>query len=76
MFFIDINYDISFQEPLLFSGTVEDNIAYGWRPESGTLEFRDIVDAATQANALEFIQSFPEGFATVVGEKGRSLSGK
>lgn len=63
------------QEPILFSGSIEDNIAYGWRPENGTLEVKDIVEAARQANALEFIETFPDGFSTLVGEKGRSLSG-
>ena len=65
-----------FQEPVLFSGSIEENIAYGWRSENGPLEFQHVLDAATQANALEFIHSFPQGFSTVVGEKGQSLSGK
>ena len=60
---------------MLFSGTIEENISYGWRPENGVLTFQDILAAATQANALGFIQSFPDGFSTVVGEKGQSLSG-
>ena len=60
----------------MFSGSIEDNIAYGWRPENGTLKFEDILNAARQANALEFIESFPQRFNTVVGQKGQSLSGK
>ena len=36
----------------------------------------DIIEAAKQANALNFIQSFPQGFDTVVGERGQMLSGK
>ena len=63
------------QEPILFSGSIEDNIAYGWRPENGILKFEDVFNAARQANALEFIESFPQGFSTLVGEKGKSLSG-
>jgi ABC-type multidrug transport system fused ATPase/permease subunit len=61
---------------MLFSGNIEDNIAYGWRPENGSLKFQDVLNAARQANALEFIESFPQGFSTVVGEKGQSLSGR
>ena len=60
----------------MFSGSIEDNIAYGWQPENGTLKFEDVLNAARQANALEFIESFPQGFSTVVGEKGQSLSGR
>ena len=65
-----------YQEPILFSGSIQENIAYGWRPENGLLKFEDILNAARQANALEFIESFPQGFSTVVGQKGQSLSGK
>lgn len=64
------------QEPVLFSGNIAENIAYGWRPENGALKFEDILNAARQANALEFIESFPQGFDTVVGQKGQSLSGR
>jgi ATP-binding cassette subfamily B (MDR/TAP) protein 10 len=64
------------QEPILFSGSIEDNIGYGWRQENGALKFEDVLNAARQANALEFIESFPEGFSTLVGEKGQSLSGR
>ena len=60
----------------MFSGSIEDNIAYGWRPENGILKFEDVFNAARQANALEFIESFPQGFSTLVGEKGKSLSGR
>ncbi|KAI9203285.1 P-loop containing nucleoside triphosphate hydrolase protein [Polychytrium aggregatum] len=59
------------QEPVLFAATIRDNIAYG-RP-SASLE--DIQSAAEQANAREFIESFPDGFDTFVGEKGYALSG-
>jgi ATP-binding cassette subfamily B protein len=59
------------QEVLLFGGTIEENIAYG-KP-GATLE--EIRDAARKANALSFIESFPEGFRTVVGERGVKLSG-
>ncbi|MCS6818502.1 MAG: ATP-binding cassette domain-containing protein, partial [Chitinophagales bacterium] len=59
------------QEIMLFGGTIYDNIAYG-RPESSESEVKE---AARKANALEFIESFPDGFNTVVGERGMKLSG-
>lgn len=59
------------QEIILFGGTIRENIAYG-KPEA-TLE--EIKLAAEKANALEFINTFPEGFDTVVGERGIKLSG-
>lgn len=59
------------QEVLLFGGTIAENIAYG-RP--GARE-EEIADAASKANALDFIQQFPEGFRTRVGERGVQLSG-
>lgn len=59
------------QEVILFGGTIEENIAYG---KSGA-SLEEIKDAARKANALEFIESFPEGFKTRVGERGVKLSG-
>lgn len=59
------------QEVLLFGGTIKENIAYG-NPEASEQE---IIDAARQANAWAFIQQFPEGLDTVVGERGVKLSG-
>lgn len=59
------------QEVILFAGTIYDNIAYG-KPESSEDEVKK---AAQQANALEFINSFPEGFNTQVGDRGIQLSG-
>jgi ATP-binding cassette subfamily B protein len=59
------------QEPVLISTNIEENIAYG-KPNASQDEIRA---AAKAANALEFIQSFPEGFKTRVGEKGIQLSG-
>ncbi|XP_060897072.1 ATP-binding cassette sub-family B member 10, mitochondrial [Labrus mixtus] len=62
------------QEPVLFSCSIRDNIAYGaGDPESVSSE--DIYRAARVANAYNFIQTFPKGFDTVVGEKGVLLSG-
>ena len=59
------------QEVILFGGTIQDNIGYG-KPDSSLDEIRD---AARKANALEFIESFPDGFNTLVGERGVKLSG-
>ena len=59
------------QEVLLFGGTIGENIAYG-KPGASVEEIRD---AAYRANALEFINSFPDGLSTLVGERGIQLSG-
>ncbi|HAB35112.1 MAG TPA: multidrug ABC transporter ATP-binding protein, partial [Cryomorphaceae bacterium] len=59
------------QEVILFGHSIRENIAYG-RPESSEEE---ILDAARQANALEFIQRFPDGMDTQIGERGVQLSG-
>uniref|UniRef100_A0A8C2ZUM1 ATP-binding cassette sub-family B member 10, mitochondrial n=1 Tax=Cyclopterus lumpus TaxID=8103 RepID=A0A8C2ZUM1_CYCLU len=63
------------QEPVLFSCSIRDNIAYGAvDPDAVTTE--DIYTAARVANAFNFIQDFPQGFDTIVGEKGVLLSGE
>jgi len=59
------------QEVLLFGGSIAENIAYGQPGASA----EQIEQAARQANAHEFIQSFPEGYATLVGDRGIKLSG-
>jgi len=59
------------QEALLFGGTIYENIAYG-RPGAGKDE---ILEAARKAYAHEFIAPFPEGYQTLVGERGVKLSG-
>ncbi|MBL7985064.1 MAG: ATP-binding cassette domain-containing protein [Flavobacteriales bacterium] len=59
------------QEVLLFGGTIRENIAYG---KPGASE-EAIEAAARKANAHDFIASFPDGYATVVGERGIQLSG-
>jgi ABC-type multidrug transport system fused ATPase/permease subunit len=59
------------QEVLLFAGTIFENIAYG-KPNA-TLE--EVQAAAQKANALNFINDFPDGFETKVGERGIQLSG-
>jgi subfamily B ATP-binding cassette protein MsbA len=69
----DLYAQIAFvpQETMLFGGTVEDNIRFG-RP-SATRE--EMVAAASAAHANGFIQALPNGYETVVGEKGVRLSG-
>ena len=59
------------QETILFSGTVEENIRYG-KLDATEEEIRE---AARAANALEFIERLPDGFDTLVGERGARLSG-
>ncbi len=59
------------QETNLFSGSIRDNIAYG-RPEASQEEVEAVAQAA---QAHDFIMSFPQGYATVVGERGVGLSG-
>ncbi len=59
------------QEPLLFSGSIEDNIRYGRLDATKS----DIVDAAKAANAHDFISKLPEGYDTELGERGAQLSG-
>lgn len=63
------------QEPQLFSATIAENIAYG-HMEPSTVTREAIEQAAEQANALDFIRDMPQGFDTVVGERGSTLSGK
>lgn len=59
------------QDVILFGGSIYDNILYG-KPEANDEEVKE---AAQRANALEFIESFPEGMETIVGERGIQLSG-
>jgi ATP-binding cassette subfamily B protein len=64
-------FAIVLQEPVLFSASLAENIAYG-RPGAS---FEDIVAASRVANAHEFIVDLPEGYNTLVGERGMRLSG-
>lgn len=59
------------QEVILFAGTIEENIAFG-RPEANSEEIKV---AAQKANAAQFIDKFPEGYQTQVGDRGIQLSG-
>jgi ATP-binding cassette subfamily B protein len=62
---------IVLQETVLFSGTVRENIAFG-RPGA---DLETVVAAAKAARAHDFISAFPQGYDTVVGERGVTLSG-
>ena len=59
------------QEPVLFATTVMENIRYGCPNASDD----DVIAAAKLANAHDFIQQFPHGYSTMVGERGTALSG-
>ena len=59
------------QDVLLFGGTIRENIAYGKLKATEA----EVLRAAERANAHEFIKSFPEGYETIVGERGVKLSG-
>ncbi|XP_022762163.1 ABC transporter B family member 19-like [Durio zibethinus] len=59
------------QEPILFSSSIRDNISYGAEQASET----EIMEVSREANIYEFISNLPDGFDTVVGEKGCQLSG-
>lgn len=59
------------QDVYLFDGTIAENIAYG-RPDATADEIRE---AAREANIEEFVESLPDGFETMVGERGARLSG-
>ncbi|MBS3181525.1 ABC transporter ATP-binding protein [Leucobacter manosquensis] len=65
------NIGVVFQEPALFSGTIAENIAYG-RPEAT----REEIDEAARRAAVDvFVRKFPQGYDTVIGERGVKLSG-
>ena len=59
------------QETYLFHGTVKENIAYG----SSNSSFKDIIKASKIAEAHKFIEQLPDGYKTIVGERGQRLSG-
>jgi len=59
------------QEPYLFRGTIAENIAYG----NERVDMDTIITASKAANAHDFIVGFPDGYDTIVGERGQTLSG-
>lgn len=65
------NIGLVLQEPFLFFGTISENIAYG-NPEASREE---IIAAARAAHAHEFILRLPQGYDSLVGERGQALSG-
>jgi len=65
------NVAVALQEAILFSGTIRDNIRYG-KPEASD---DDVIAAAKAAQAHEFIMEFPDGYDTLVGQRGVNLSG-
>lgn len=65
------NIGVAMQDVFLFSDTIEGNIAYG-RPDCS---FEKVKEAATMADANLFIKNLPEGYDTMVGERGVGLSG-
>ena len=69
----DLRNSISYvsQDPTLFNDTVKNNIAYGLNQVSDS----EVYQAAREANAYEFIMSLPDGFDTIIGDKGVILSG-
>jgi ABC-type multidrug transport system fused ATPase/permease subunit len=76
------NISIVPQEPVLFSGTIFSNICYARRAanpsvslETEVATIEEVMAAGKQANAHDFIMSFPEGYYTIVGERGIRLSG-
>ncbi len=64
-------FAIVLQDPVLFSTSIAENISYG-KPEA---KFQEIVNAAKTANCHEFIKKLPDGYETLVGERGMKLSG-
>jgi ATP-binding cassette subfamily B protein len=65
------NIGLVLQEPFLFFGTVAENIAYG-KPDASR---EDVIAAARAAHAHEFILRLPQGYDSIVGERGQGLSG-
>ena len=63
------------QETFLFSDTIRENIAFGVSQENGEASLDEIKAAAQAANIAHDIESFPEGYDTMVGERGITLSG-
>lgn len=65
------NIAVVFQESLLFSGSIMENIRYG-KPDSAD---KEIIEAAIAANASEFIKALPDRYQSLIGERGVKLSG-
>lgn len=72
--FLRVHVGIVSQEPTLFATSIFENILYGAKSMEKSSK-DDVIRAASEANALEFIQGLPDGFNTMVGERGILLSG-
>ena len=73
-----LSFGLVSQEPVLFGVSIFDNIAYGYNAKFGADKkpsIDEITSAAKAANAHSFIMRFPEGYHTLVGERGVKLSG-
>jgi ABC-type multidrug transport system fused ATPase/permease subunit/GT2 family glycosyltransferase len=64
-------FSIVLQEPLLFSGSIANNIRYG-KPDA---PIEEVIEAAKAANAHDFISAMPDGYETVLGERGALIAG-
>jgi ATP-binding cassette subfamily B protein len=65
-------FGVILQDDSLFSGTIEENLTFGLLRK---VSYEELEEAARNANILDFIQSQPDGFKTVLHERGQSLSG-
>jgi len=65
------NIGIVFQEPFLFSDTIRNNIAFG-KPDAS---MEEIIEVSKRSHCHEFIMNLPQGYDTIVGERGVTLSG-
>lgn len=63
------------QEPVLFSGTIRENILYGLRDDEHHLAEANFDDAVKQAFVDDFVRTLPDGYETAVGQRGMMLSG-
>ena len=69
------NIGIVTQEPTLFAATIKENILYAVQQSGRQYTDQDVIDAAIAANAHDFITSLPDGYNTMLGERGVSMSG-
>eukprot|EP00943_MAST-04B_sp_MAST-4B-sp1_P007064 g7064.t1 len=70
--FLHSNISLVSQEPILFAASIRENILYGIDRD---VPMDELIQVATKANAHKFISGFPEGYDTLVGERGVQLSG-
>lgn len=64
------------QEPVLFSGTIRENILYGLKPNEDEKLANNLFDEVVQQSYVDdFVKSLPDGYETVIGQRGLTLSG-